>query len=277
MNISEDSLMTSTLCDSKGCEHLHSHLKAVCVFITHYTTALVACGATTKRVTANVLRMAHNFDTEVDVTILTGHVMITVRDCDDSHSYTLTRRIPASPIDFALNAMLSRLSWRIADKHLSLSDACKLLDCILHRKRLDIRWVTFLASVANASFCRLFGGDWQSMLVVFLSTAIAFKLKLLLTSHCKVNIYAATFVSATIAALLSCSALLFGWGDTGQTALATSVLFLVPGVPFINGLSDMMTGHYTCGLGRLTRAVMLTVCLTGGLMVAMLCMNIDML
>ncbi len=269
--------MIHTLCDNNGCETLHCHLKAVCVFITHYTTALVACGATTKRITANVLRIAHSFDTEVDVTILTGHVMITVRDCDDTHSYTLTRRIPDAPIDFALNSMLSRLSWRIADKKLSLHDSCKLLDAILRRKRLNMLVVTLLASIANASFCRLFGGDWQSMAVVFFSTAIAFRLKQILSSSGHINVYAATFLSATVAALLSCSALIFGWGNTAQTALATSVLFLVPGVPFINGLSDMMTGHYTCSLGRLTRAVMLTVCLTGGLMVAMFCMNINML
>ena len=35
-------------------------------------------------------------------------------------------------------------------------------------------------------------------------------------------------------------------GSTPDIAIATSILYLVPGIPFLNGFSDMIAGHYTC-------------------------------
>lgn len=265
--------MNTEICPSP---QIHTHIKEVCSFIIRYACTLVACGATTQRTILNVARIARAYDTQAVLTILSNHIMITVRHLHSDHSYTLTRKIPESPIDFSLNSALSRLSWKIADSHIELSHASRMFDTISQRGRIRIVPLTLLVGAANASFCHLFGGDWQAMLVVFFATIDGFWIKHLLTGRFRCNIYTATFIAASLAALISCSAMVFGWGDTPQVAIATSVLFLVPGVPFINGLSDMMTSHYTCGIGRLFKAVLLTICLTGGLMVAFMCMGINL-
>lgn len=267
-------IMEQTACDHSS---THARLKAICAFLARYSTTLVACGATTQRATLNVVRIAKTYDTQVVLTILSNHVMITVHELNGDHTYTLTRRIRQSPINFSLNSALSRLSWKIADCNVELNHAQRMFDTLLSRHRIKIVPLTLMVGAANASFCRLFGGDLPAMLIVFIATIAGFWLKHIMTSKWHWSIYAATFICASVAALISCAPMVFGWGATPQVALATSVLFLVPGVPFINGLSDMMTAHYTCGIGRLFKAVMLTICLTGGLMVAFLCMDINML
>ena len=47
--------------------------------------------------------------------------------------------------------------------------------------------------------------------------------------------------------------------------MATSVLFLIPGGPLINGVIDIVEGHVLNGIARLTSALMLIVCIAIGL------------
>ena len=52
---------------------------------------------------------------------------------------------------------------------------------------------------------------------------------------------------------------------TSEVALATSVLFLIPGVPLINGVIDIVEGHVLNGIARLASALMLIICIAIGL------------
>ena len=71
--------------------------------------------------------------------------------------------------------------------------------------------------------------------------------------------------------------LVFRLGSTPEVALGTSVLYLVPGIPFINSISDLIYGHNLCFLSRLTHASVLTVCLSAGFILGLLVMRIGML
>ena len=54
-------------------------------------------------------------------------------------------------------------------------------------------------------------------------------------------------------------------GTSSATAIATSVLYLVPGVPLINGVIDIVEGHVLIGFSRLTEAALLIMCIAIGL------------
>lgn len=70
---------------------------------------------------------------------------------------------------------------------------------------------------------------------------------------------------------------LLDWGTTPEIAMATSVLYLVPGVPLINGIIDIIEGHVLAGVSRLINALLLIVCLSLGLLCAMLLIGGDVL
>ena len=56
-------------------------------------------------------------------------------------------------------------------------------------------------------------------------------------------------------------AVLFQIGSTPQIALATSVLFLVPGVQMLNSIMDLMHGHILMGISRGVHSIMMIVCI----------------
>ena len=89
-------------------------------------------------------------------------------------------------------------------------------------------FVLMVVGLANASFCKLFerrtGWPWGS---VFTSTLAGFSARQQLTKA-GVNHFIIFILSAFVASLCASSALRFDC--TAETAIATSVLFLVPGV-----------------------------------------------
>ena len=77
------------------------------------------------------------------------------------------------------------------------------------------------------------------------------------------NHYIIFIVCAFIASLCASTAYLFD--TTSEIALATSVLYLVPGVPLINGVIDIVEGYTLTGFARLVNALMLVLCIAIGL------------
>ena len=252
-----------------------SSLKEVCLFLSEYSAWLLGSGATSIRLERNVRRMAKSLDCEAEMTILPRHIHMTVCPADRSESYTYIIATHPMPISFDINTKLSRLSWSMADDHLTLKAAKKEFDEIIRTKPADSLLVLFLASCANAAFCRLFTGDWAAVGVVFLSTLAGFYLKQVLTKR-KIDVRLVFIICAFISSILASTATMFSFGNTPDIAVGTSVLYLVPGIPFLNSFSDMLNGHYICAFGRFMNAVVLTCCLSLGLCGGMLLMNLSM-
>ncbi len=132
-----------------------------------------------------------------------------------------------------------------------------------------------LVALSNASFCRLFGGDFVAMAVVAVATFAGFGLKCILLRK-KVDIRIIVFVCALASTILGATDMLFSLGNTPAIAIGTSVLYLVPGIPFLNSFSDLIYRHYICAFGRFIDAIVLTCCLSAGLCLGMKLMDTGM-
>ena len=159
---------------------------------------------------------------------------------------------------------------------LSPAEAVRRFEAIKSIPRFSAFAVLLLASAANASFCRLFGGDWAAIAIVFGATFCGFFVKQRLSGW-KVDYRAVTIISALTAAVISCIGYAVPGLSTPDIALGTSVLYLVPGVPFCNFVNDLLYGHYICAFSRFVQAMMITVSLSIGLVLALLLLNIRML
>lgn len=252
-----------------------SRCKEVCRFLSEYAVTLLGCGATCIRLEKNLQRMAGAFGKRVETTIMPRHIHMTVWDpgCDDI--FTSIASVKNAPISFTLNTRLSTLSWDVADKGLSLDTT------IVRFKKIAVSdtenpWLTLLlASLANASFCGIFGGDSAAMATVFTATAAGFLVKtLLLRRHIDTRIV--FFICALISSIIGGIAYRLPFCTTPGTAVGTSVLYLVPGIPFLNSFSDMLYKHYIIAFSRFMDAVVLTCCLSLGLCLGMWIMHISM-
>lgn len=237
-------------------------------FLADYAAHLLGCGATCIRIEKNVMRMAHRYGMEVNINIMPSYVEILTSEL------FIVRKVKPHGISFSINASLSRLSWEVADRKIDFPETLERFERIVATPPTPPMRVLLLASLANASFCRLFGGDLVAMAVVFVATVAGFRLRqILLRRHIdlRVAVVLASFFSATLSACCH----IFNLGTTPEIALGTSVLYLVPGVPYINAVTDMIDKHYLCAFSRFMDALVLTVCLTAGLCLGIVILGLN--
>lgn len=235
-----------------------------CNFLANYAAWMLGCGATCIRIEKNVERMANAFGLICKINIMPSHILLSIWSENQLESYTTLCKIHHCGISFHINTLLSRLSWAIADRKISYEEAIRSFNAIVQTQPENKRLVLVLASLANASFCRLFGGDFISMFLVFMATLLGYRVKQILL-ECKTHVRIVFLCCAFVSSVVSAGGKLFGWGTTPEIALATSVLYLIPGIPYINSISDMLDGHYLCSFSRFMDAVILTTCLSLGL------------
>lgn len=249
--------------------------EAVCSFLARYGAVLLGCGATCIRLEKNMDRIARAYGKRAEIAIMPRHLHVNVCESDGSGCTTAISSPYGGGISFDINTRLSSLSWDIADDHISLSEAARRLDCITEAAGKPSWLVIPAVALANASFCRLFGGDVIAMAVVFVATLAGYYVKTELLGR-GIDLRVTVFVCAFISAVLGASDQLFGLGSTPSTALGTSVLYLVPGIPFLNAFSDTLYRHYICSLSRFADAIVLTACLSAGLCAGMALMGVGM-
>ena len=171
------------------------------------------------------------------------------------------------PVSFERNSDLSALSWDALDERLPLAEVRRRFGELIDKPRIDPIFVLLTVGLANASFCRLFGGDWTAIGIVFTATLVGYAVKQRMQAH-GVNHFLIFIGSAFTASLCASAALRFDC--TAEIALATSPLFLVPGVPLINGVIDIVEGHILIGFSRLINALLLIICIAVGLAATLL-------
>ena len=217
-------------------------------FIADYATYLLASGVHTSRVIRNSQRIGQSQGVDIQLSSFQKSTILTVRDDATGEAVTRVVKIPALPISFERNSDLSALSWDALDDRLPLDEIRRRYGELIDKPRIDPIFVLVTVGLANASFCRLFGGDWTAVGIV--------------------NHFLIFIISAFMASLCASAALRFDC--TAETALATSVLYLVPGVPLINGVIDIVEGHILIGFSRLINALLLIICIAIGLSATLL-------
>lgn len=250
-------------------------LKELSVFLSRYSARLLGAGATAIRLEKNVTRIARAYGAQVEILILPAHVHISVWHENSTDSVTSLATVTHKVISYNVNTRLSQLSWEVADGEIGFEEARRRFEEIVHSDKQN-KWVVMvLVTLANASFCRLFGGDPQAMLAVAAATLAGYYLKIVLLEH-HTDVRVMVTVCALLSSVIAGGAVLFDFGNTPDVALATSVLYLVPGIPFLNSFSDMLHRHYLCALSRFVDATILTCCLSAGLCMGLWLLNLGM-
>ena len=160
------------------------------------------------------------------------------------------------------------MSWRVIEEKLTVAEINQdivRLTSLPHYPRLV---VLSLVALAGASFCRLVGGDLTEMAVAFLATFFGLFIRQQAIKK-RFNPYLAIVFASFSATIISGFSVKLGFGNTSEHALATSVLFLIPGVPFINSLTDLLDGNTLNGIVRGVNGLIIAFAIALGLMLAM--------
>ncbi len=251
-----------------------TELTQIADFVAEYATYLLGSGVHTSRVIRNSRRIGKSQGIDIQLSAFQKSIVMTAHDDSTGENITRVVGIPTLPISFERNSDLSALSWEAVDEHLSLDEIRARYERLITKPSIDPIFVLLTVGLANASFCRLFGGDWTAMSIVFTSTLVGFAAKQRMQAH-KVNHFIIFILSAFIASLCASAALSFDC--TAEICLATSPLFLVPGVPLINGIIDILDGHVLIGFSRIVNAMSLIVCIAVGLSMTLIMVKDNLL
>lgn len=241
-------------------------IKELSNFLLDYAVMLMRSGANTERTVRNVARISQSFGYETAIAIFQRNLTMTIQDpADSAKGYTLVKQQMPPHLSLSIVNDLSALSWQSFDSDMSLKEVKEKYHEIVSKAHSSNFIVLFFASCAIAAFCELFGGDYYAMLIVFLSTLVAFSLRLLMLKlkfDVRAMIIAVSFTASFTAYLIG-SFLIST--NTLNVAVSTSVLFLIPGVHIINSVTDILDGHVMTGMARAVSSMILVICIAIGL------------
>ena len=185
----------------------------------------------------------------------TGSVDKVRQDGGQAQTYANVEFIPIRGIQLSKVIAVNRLSYDIAYGVCSLEQARERLR-IIREAPPKPNWEQILGSALGAAgFCAVFGGGWMDCAASFVVGALLYLFILLVSSR-----YLSKIVGGVSNALLATFlCLLFsriGFGDSLSNMIIGSIMPLIPGVPFINGVRDLANSDYIAGLTRLTDAML---------------------
>ncbi len=243
-------------------------------FLMDYTISMLAVGTYTSRVVKCVTRISESFGYDVHLMIFSRNITISVLKPDDySIRRTYVRKHKDGIINFNIISLLSALSWHAYDERITLSQLKRLYNNIMHKQNNGFIVTLILLCFANAAFCRIFGGDVASMIIVFVANFIGINTRrILLMLH--IDLRAIFLICAFLSSMIAYFGTRLGITNTPDVAIGTSVLFLIPGVYLINSVIDVLDGHSLIGLSRAISTLILISCIAIGLYMTLSFANI---
>ncbi len=218
--------------------------------------ALLRAGASSSRIVLTTRRIAaaYNLDTHIDL----GPRIFSVTLLDREHDtvFSGTRGMSSAPgVNSKIISGISRMSWSITENPWTFDQIRAELKRLMGLSHYPKLLVLSVVGLAGASFCYTFGGNPIQMVLVFLATFIGLFVKQELIKKA-FNPYIVTYLSASTAALTIALFWRFGLDTSFEQAFATSVLFLIPGVPLFTSVVDMIDGYILNGIERGINALM---------------------
>ena len=232
------------------------------------SSLLMVSGANTNRVNLSINRFASVLNVKAASLISHKTFIMTLTDKDTKQSCTRVQNIPPYIINFVIISAISKASWNATTENWTLDQIAKEIERIKTLKRYPRLVILLAVSFAGAGFCNIFNGDYLNMLVAFISTFMGLFVFQQTHKH-KYNLYIRIFLGSFIASSVASLGILYEIGSEPQTALATSILFLVPGVPLINSFTDLMDNNILNGMVRFTTGLMIVLAMAIGLFLAM--------
>ncbi len=245
--------------------------------------------ADTSRIMRNMQRVeAYLGLPEKNVHIYVNFNILMVNLSDEEHSFSKFQQVEKHSVNLEAISAISKLTWRAIEQDYTLERYEQELESIARRPRNYTDWqVAVGAGFACGGFCIQFGCDWPSFFYASFAAILAFRFRMYLNSigsNGYMNIGVSAFVATILAwffGLLSVNPTLatalpsFMHSDTPWHPLLACALFIVPGVPLINFVCDMICGHIEVGLIRALNILLMIVAMSFGIAVAIFFCGID--
>lgn len=187
------------------------------------------------------------------------HIMYTtlmLNISDEHHSHTSFRKCPKHGVNMKIISAISRLTWRAMREHYTLDEFKTELEAVGKRPRYP-SWMTVLAAGTGCgSFGILLGCDFNAAIYTAVSAIIAKLVQMQCVERFGINPYVSMMIAAFSALSVADLMHLLPTATPWHPMIAAS-LFLVPGVPMINAVSDMLNTYLVSASARIVHTLVI--------------------
>ena len=236
---------------------------------------LIASGAHCGRIQRNIKRFGDRWNFRVDLFISFTILSVTVTDkTDPQNTATRNRQSIANGVHFGKLTEISLLTWKVLGDKMPISETEDLVKQIRETPNHDKWLIRIGIGLACGSLCILAGGNYIDGAIAFLASLIGLIVRQTIIRK-QFNQMIAVLVAAFVTTMISGIDMYFGLGQSPETAVATSVLYLIPGVPLINCVIDLFEGYIPTAIARGTFGGFVLICMAVGMLISMTIIGID--
>ena len=210
--------------------------------------------------------------------------IIMVNLSDETHSFSKYQRIDSHCVEYTVISKVSKMLWTAIQEDWSLDKYEEELSALNHVHKQYTPWmIAIAAGFACGGFCVQFGCDWPAFFYASIPAILGFRLKMFLGKlhwNGYVNIAICAFLATLLAWLTTFLSLnenlpSFMHSTTPYHPLMACTLFIVPGVPLINFVSDMVSDYVQVGITRAVTTLMMIIAMSFGIVLAIQVCGID--
>jgi uncharacterized membrane protein YjjP (DUF1212 family) len=233
---------------------------------------LMSSGASTNRTRITMNRIAKGLGYGIELLITQRALMLTIIEKDQQLFFSRLKRISPHGVNFRIVSGISHLSWNVMEQHWTVSQISEEIQRLKSLPHYPRPVILGAVGLAGAGFCNIFGGGYIEMTVAFVATVIGLFVRQEAVKK-KFNPYLCVFFASFTASLVAGIAEFYHIGLQPDKAFATSVLFLVPGVPLINSVSDLVDGNIQNGIVRAVHGLMIAFSIALGIFAVKMIFN----
>lgn len=243
-------------------------------FLLDVSVFLISSGAHCGRIWRNCNRIAEYWGFSMNLNPTLTGIFITVKD-ENNKENTITRykTAPSHSVHFAVLTLISHLSWNISQGEINFEEAKTELEKIKHKQNYNYWLVALAVGISCACLCIIAGGGTLDATFAFLGASIGSIARVWILKF-GFNAFLSFIVASFITTLIASLDTIWKLGVAPEATLATSVLYLIPGVPLINSVIDLLEGYLAASLTRSLFAASIVTCIAVGMIFGLLAMGI---
>lgn len=230
-------------------------LSQICGLLSDIAVLLISNGANSARAKRNISRVADAYGYKIDPFFSHSAIVLTVEEKISGRKRTVVKNISHYHVNYSIVSEISILTWDIYERQLSLHHIENRIEQISKIEPYAEWFKILMIAVATAALSQIFDGNIFDFFVAFAAAAIGFIGRKILIKN-KYNTYIcwlfAAFVSASVVNICRRLGL-----EHYQGALTACVLWLIPGVPLINGFLDILENNIVSGWAKTAMGIMM--------------------
>ena len=257
--------MNNTITRDRKEQH---RIELVLDFCEELSRRMILSGANIERVQLAIASICHAYRlTDVSVYLLTNYISLSARD-EDGRYVSRSCSIPPAGIHLQRLRQLNKLSYAVARQKPLPERLKKMLEEAQAVPEYP-DWLVLIAQIAAMlCLCLMFGGGPRELLPVAALTAALHYLLILLARpglNQVVTNALTMFVTTVVAVLLMKS----GLSDNGPVILITISMLVIPGIPLVNAVRNLLCGNEMNGIFQLLKVTIETMALGVGVYLAL--------